>query len=96
MSEVRTTREFDKWFIGLRSNQAYARIQTRIYRLADGLEGDVKPIRKGVSELRIDCGPGYRVYFTRQGATLIILLAGGSKKTQARDISLALKLAEKL
>ena len=73
-----------------------ARIQARIERLAAGNPGDVAPVGEGVSELRIDVGPGYRVYFTRRGRTLIVLLAGGSKQTQAADIKAALQLARAL
>ena len=76
--------------------KAYARIETRLFRLGLGLPGDVKPVGKGVSELRIDYGPGYRVYFTKQGNTLIIILAGGDKSTQEKDIQTAIKLANTL
>jgi putative addiction module killer protein len=81
---------------GLKDDRAYARIDARIFRLALGLPGDVKPVGKGVSEMRIDYGPGYRVYFCKQGASLIILRAGGDKSTQEKDIRLALKLASSL
>jgi putative addiction module killer protein len=73
-----------------------ARIQTRIDRLQLGLAGDVKPIGEGVSELRIDYGPGYRLYFAQRGRELVILLAGGDKRTQDRDIKAALELARNL
>ena len=96
MNEVRKTHEFQKWMDGLKDDRAYARIDARIFRLALGLPGDVKPVGKGVSEMRIDYGPGYRVYFCKQGAALIILLAGGDKNTQEKDIRLALKLASSL
>ena len=72
------------------------RIQARILRLGLGLLGDVKPVREGVSELRIDSGPGYRVYFTKQGKTIIFLLAGGDKSTQEKDIRAAIQLAKNL
>ena len=75
---------------GLRDRKARARIQTRIDRLQLGLSDDVKPVRDGISELRIDYGPGYRVYYIQQGQQLIILLAGGDKRTQDRDIKTAL------
>ena len=96
MSEVRKTPQFQKWLDNLKDATAYAHIETRLFRLALGLPGDVKPVGKGVSELRIDYGPGYRVYFTKQGNTLIIILAGGDKSTQAKDIQMAIKLANTL
>lgn len=76
--------------------KARARIQARIERLAAGNAGDVKPVGEGVSELRIDYGPGYRVYFTKRGRKLVILLAGGDKSTQTGDIKTALRLASNL
>jgi putative addiction module killer protein len=96
MVEIRKTTEFANWLDNLRDIQARARVLVRIERLAMGLAGDVKPVGSGVSELRIDCGPGYRVYFTRRGRKIIVLLAGGDKKTQARDIRIALRLAANL
>jgi putative addiction module killer protein len=96
MNEIRQTPEFVKWLSGLRDRQARVRVQTRIYRLGLGLPGDVKPVREGVSEMRIDYGPGYRVYFCKKGETLIFLLAGGDKSTQEKDIRTALKLAHSL
>jgi len=96
MIEVRQTEVYAEWFKGLRDQQARARINTRIRRLSLGNPGDVKPVGEGVSELRIDYGPGYRVYFTQRGQTLVILLAGGDKRTQDRDIMTALELARKL
>ncbi len=80
----------------MRDRQARARIDIRVRRLSMGNPGDVKPVGQGVSELRIDYGSGYRVYFIRRGETLIILLAGGDKKTQERDIKIALNLAKDL
>lgn len=77
MLEIRQTIEYAEWFDGLRDRQAQARINTRIRRLSLGNRGDVKPVGQGVSELRIDHGPGYRVYFVRRGAVLVVLLAGG-------------------
>lgn len=94
--EIRTTEVFSKWLDGLRDLQARARIQTRIERLAMGNPGDVKSIGEGVSELRIDHGPGYRVYYTKRGREVIILLAGGDKRTQNRDIETALRLKRNL
>ena len=93
MLEVRRTEVFAKWLDGLRDLRGRARVQARIERLAMGHAGDVKPVGGGVSELRIDVGPGYRVYFTRRGETVVILLAGGDKSTQARDIKSAQALA---
>ena len=94
--DVRKTDFFAKWINGLRDVKARARILVRIERLAAGNPGDVKPVGEGVSELRINIGPGYRVYFKLQGRALIILLAGGDKSTQSKDISMALKLARDL
>jgi putative addiction module killer protein len=96
MHEVRKTLEFQKWLDGLKDARAYARIETRIFRLGLGLPGDVKSVGKGVSELRIDYGPGYRVYFTKRGKLLIFILVGGDKSTQAKDIQIAIKLASTL
>jgi putative addiction module killer protein len=96
MVEVRQTEVFSKWLRELRDRQARARIQTRIDRLQLGLAGDVKPAGEGVSELRIDYGPGYRVYFIRRGRELVILLAGGDKRTQDRDIKTAMELGRNL
>jgi putative addiction module killer protein len=96
MTEVRKTATFQKWLDGLKDDRAYARIETRLFRLTLGLPGDAKPVGKGVSELRIDYGPGYRVYFCKKGKALIILLAGGDKSTQDRDIRTAQKLASSL
>jgi len=96
MIEVRQTEVFSKWLRELDDRQARARIQTRIDRLQLGLAGDVKPVGEGVSELRIDYGPGYRVYFSQRGHELVILLAGGDKRTQHRDIRTALELARNL
>lgn len=78
----------------MRDERARSRVQIRIRRLSLGNFGDVKPVGEGVSELRIDYGPGYRVYFCQRGATLILLLAGGTKKTQSGDIADAIKLAK--
>ena len=94
--EIRRTEVFSEWMRGLRDRKARARIQTRIDRLQLGLFGDVKPAREGISELRIDYGPGYRVYFIQRGKQLVILLAGGVKRTQDRDIKTALQLAHNL
>lgn len=94
MIEVRQTDLFANWLRKLRDEQARARIQIRIRRLSLGNFGDVKPVGEGVSELRIDYGPGYRVYLMQQGNQLVLLLAGGSKKTQQADIAKAKALAK--
>src|SRR3990167_1504635 len=86
MVELIKSATFDRWIGGLRDRRAAARVQVRIDRLAGGNPGDVKPIGGGLSEMRIDHGPGYRVYFMRRGSVLIVLLCGGEKSTQARDI----------
>ena len=96
MIQVRQTEVFANWFRALRDRRARARIQVRIDRLQLGLPGDVKPVGKGISELRIDYGPGYRVYFIKRGQELIILLADGDKRTQDRDIKKAIQLAHDL
>jgi putative addiction module killer protein len=91
---VRQTEVFSDWLRRLRDENARARIQIRIRRLSLGNFGDVKPVGSGVSELRIDCGPGYRVYFQRRGESLVLLLAGGTKKSQEADIAKAKELAK--
>ena len=93
MIEIRQTETYADWFDSLRDRKARARINVRIRRLSLGNPGDVKPVGSGVSELRIDYGPGYRVYFVQRGPMVIILLAGGDKRTQERDIKKALELA---
>lgn len=96
MIELRKTDLFARWLDGLPDVQARARVQARIERLAAGNAGDVGPVGQGVSELRINYGPGYRVYFKNRGQGLILLLAGGDKRTQAKDIRVALRLARDL
>jgi putative addiction module killer protein len=96
MVEIRKTDVFAHWLDNLIDIRARARILVRIERLAMGNPGDVKPVGEGVSEMRIDAGPGYRVYFKKQGREIIILLAGGDKRTQSADIKLALRLARNL
>jgi putative addiction module killer protein len=96
MIKIRQTEAYFRWFQKLKDRQAKARIDIRIRRLSLGNPGDVKSVGQGVSELRIDYGPGYRVYFTRQGETVVVLLAGGDKGTQRRDIRKALELAKDL
>ena len=94
--EIRKTDIYAKWLDSLNDIHARARILARVERLATGNPGDVKPVGEGVSELRIDYGPGYRVYYKKHGRELIILLAGGDKHTQAKDIRTALRLARNL
>ena len=96
MIEIRKTEIFAKWLDGLLDIRARARIIVRIERLTAGNPGDVKSVGEGVSELRIDYGPGYRVYYKKQGQKVVILLAGGDKSTQAKDIKTALRLARNL
>ena len=93
MIEIRQTDVYAQWLEKLRDRRAKARIAIRIRRLSLGNPGDVRPVGGGVSELRIDYGPGYRVYFLNQGAALIILLAGGDKSSQTDDITKARNLA---
>lgn len=91
--EILKSDTFDRWLRGLRDRRARARVEARIRRLSLGNSGDVQPIGDGLSELRIDSGPGYRVYFRRQGAFLLVLLCGGDKSTQQRDIAMAKAIA---
>lgn len=96
MIEIRKTEHFARWIDNLRDVRGRARVLARIERLAGGNPGDFKRVRGGISEMRIDYGPGYRIYFKRRGQELIILLAGGDKSTQAKDIEAALRLARDL
>jgi putative addiction module killer protein len=96
MVEVRRTEQFSGWLRKLRDPQARARIVVRIQRMEEGNLGDVKSVREGVSELRINYGPGYRLYLVRRGETVIILLCGGDKSTQQQDIRTALMLAKEV
>ena len=96
MLQIRKTDVYANWIDGLRDLQGRARILVRIERLAAGHPGDVKPVGNGVSELRIDFGPGYRVYFTQRGREIVILLAGGDKASQSTDIKTALRLVKNL
>lgn len=93
MIEILQTEIYEKWFSRLRDRQARARIDVRIRRLSLGNPGDVRPLGEGVLEMRIDYGPGYRIYYLKRGMSLVILLAGGDKSTQSQDIKLAIKLA---
>ncbi len=96
MADVRQTTTFRDWHRNLRDRRAAARIASRIERLGGDNPGDVKSIGEGVSEMRIDHGPGYRVYFTRRGHTIYVLLCGGDKSTQARDIKTAKQMAKEI
>ena len=91
--KIKQTETYRKWEARLRDERARVLITARLTRLAYGLAGDVKPVGHGVSELRIHYGPGYRVYFRKQGNAIIILLCGGDKSTQAQDIKTAIRLA---
>lgn len=93
MIEIRETETYTKWFSRLKDERAKARINVRIYRLSRGNPGDVRPVGEGVSEIRVDHGPGYRVYFVRHGDVVVILLCGGEKATQAADIAMAKQMA---
>ena len=96
MAPIRTVRSetFDKWMKGLKDKRGAARIQLRIDRLASGNPGDARPVGSGVSELRVDVGPGYRVYYQQHGVVLILLLCGGDKSTQKKDIEKAHEIAK--
>jgi probable addiction module antidote protein/putative addiction module killer protein len=96
MVEIRKTEVFAKWLDGLDDIRARTRVLVRIERLASGNPGDVAPVGEGVSELRINYGPGYRVYYKQLGESLVILLAGGEKHTQTKGIKTALRLARHL
>ncbi|WP_144631309.1 type II toxin-antitoxin system RelE/ParE family toxin [Bordetella genomosp. 13] len=96
MRNIQTTSVFDRWLAGLRDRKAVHRIQVRIDRAEDGHFGDCEPVGEGVSEMRIHYGPGYRVYFAQHGSKVVVLLAGGDKSTQSRDIKTALALSRLL
>ena len=96
MIEVRQTDEFKTWLRRLKDDNALARIVTRIRRIEQGNLGDTKSIGSGVMEIRVDYGPGYRIYYVRRGAAIVILLCGGDKRTQRQDIRRAQELAERL
>lgn len=96
MKVIHTTAVFDAWLTGLTDRTGKFRIQARIDRAEMGNFGDCEPVGEGVSEMRIHFGPGYRVYFAQRGMELVILLAGGDKSTQSKDIKTALKLAREL
>lgn len=94
--DIRTTDTYDRWEASLRDLRATVIIASRIRRLQHGNPGDVKSVGDGVCEMRIHYGPGYRVYYTRRGLEIIVLLAGGDKSTQTRDIELAKRLAQEI
>lgn len=96
MIEIRKTDIFAKWIDNLSDNRARARILVRIERLATGNPGDVKPVGEGISELRIDYGQGYRIYYKKVGQSIIVLLAGGDKRSQSKDIKTASRLVKNL
>ncbi len=96
MGVIYTTEQFDAWFDGLRDERGKAAVRVRLRRAEEGNFGDCEPVGEGVSEMRIHYGPGYRVYFRRAGIEIVILLAGGDKSTQAKDIRKALKLAREM
>ncbi len=96
MIEVRRTAEFISWLKALRDPRAKAKIASRISRLQDGNLGDVKPVGEGISELRVHYGPGYRIYLLQRGQSVVVLLCGGDKSTQERDIREAKVLAADL
>lgn len=93
MLEIIQSATFEAWISNLKDRHAQLRVNARIRRLSMGNPGDVKPVGSGVSEMRIDYGPGYRVYFMRRGRTVVVLLCGGDKRTQDSDIKLALEIA---
>jgi putative addiction module killer protein len=92
--KVFKTRTFNEWFMALRDIRAKKRIQARIDRMEEGNPGDVKSLGEGVWEMRVDYGPGYRIYFMKRGSEFVLLLAGGDKRTQARDIQNAQKMVQ--
>jgi len=96
MIEILESDVFTKWMLGLRDRAARRAITARVQRLALGNPGDVKPVGQGISELRIRCGPGYRVYYIQRGNVLIVLLCGGDKSSQSADIAKAHAMAEEL
>ena len=94
MFEILKSNTFERWLMGLKDRQARLRVLSRVDRLSEGNPGDVKPVGSGISELRIDFGPGYRMYFMKRGLLVIVLLAGGHKRTQQADIRRAIKIAK--
>ncbi|MDP2294688.1 MAG: type II toxin-antitoxin system RelE/ParE family toxin [Pseudolabrys sp.] len=96
MIEVRQTAEFSRWLRRLRDANAVARVVARIRRMEQGNLGDTRNLRSGLTEMRVDYGPGYRVYFVQRGKAIVILLCAGDKRTQRKDIERARELVEKL
>jgi len=96
MNEIRYTAYYMAWYEALKDVNIIARIGVRLKRVQNGNMGDVQPVGGGVSEIRIDYGPGYRIYFTRKEHHIVILLVGGDKRTQQRDITRAIELAKKI
>jgi len=96
MLKVQKTDEFDEWLSGLADPRAQAKIASRIERLGPGNPGDVKPVGEGISEMRVPHGPGYRVYFRQTGKTVVLLLCGGDKFTQEKDIKRSRQIAAEL
>lgn len=96
MIEIRKTQVFEEWFLSLRDRQARLRIQARIDRLMFANPGQHRVLTRGVCEMKIDCGPGYRVYFVRHGESWVVLLCGGDKKSQQADIRMALGMVDEL
>lgn len=96
MLEVRKTDEFDNWLSALADQRAIAKIASRIERLGLGNPGDVKPVGEGISEMRLTYGPGYRIYYKQTGKTIVLILCGGDKSTQASDIRRAKEIAAQL
>lgn len=96
MKAIRTTAQFDAWVAGLKDRSAVARIRIRIDRLALGNPGQCRNLKGGVCELKVDFGPGYRIYFTERAGEILILLCGGTKKAQTADIALAIELAKEI
>ena len=96
MHSIQTTEVFDDWFAGLKDKQAVRRVQVRIDRAEDGNFGDCEAVGEGVAEMRIHYGPDYRVYFVQRGMEIVILLAGGNKSTQSKDMKTALEIARKI
>ena len=94
MKTIRYTKEFNKWFVNLRDSRAKAKVSVRLRRLESGHYGDCEPVGESVSELRIFYGPGYRIYFTERFGEFVLLLAGGDKSSQKRDIKLAKQIAD--
>lgn len=96
MNTIETTETFDAWLSALRDQRAAHRVKARMFRAQQGNFGDVSPVGEGISEMRIHCGPGYRVYFKQSGRKVYLLLAGGDKSTQQADIKAAQEMARKL